>query len=78
MKPVSFPNSSHSMREVLPEPLYPPDLQQTLEFFNANVGIAEDALEDFGVKDFGGVKRDGDAFTGGILVNHVTAALPGE
>ena len=51
-------------------------LQKTLELLNADLSIAEDALEEFRVPDFGRVKWNRNALAGKIPVNHVTSTLP--
>jgi hypothetical protein len=51
------------------------ELQKAREFLDANIGVSENAFENFGVKDFRGMKRNGDSLASGILVNHVASAL---
>lgn len=52
--------------------------EELLQIFRGEIRVTENALEDFGMKSLGGVKRNGDALAGGVFVNHVAAALPGQ
>jgi superfamily I DNA and RNA helicase len=46
-----------------------------LQVFGAQARVAHDALQDFGMEDFRGVKGNGSPLAFGILVDHVAAAL---
>jgi hypothetical protein len=50
-------------------------LQEFKQFFWTNVGVTQDAFQDFRVKYFRGVEGYCDALARCILVNHVASAL---
>jgi hypothetical protein len=70
--------SAGGVEEAMPVPWAKFNSEEFLQSFGGHIRVTENTLEDFGVKSFGGVKRDCGTLAGGILINHVAAALPGK
>jgi len=54
------------------------DSKQLFQVLRTQIGVEQDALQNFRVQNFRGVKRNRSPFACGILVNLVAAALPGQ
>ncbi len=64
-----FPNEANT---ALPGSLH------RLQLFYAEVSVAKDVSQNFGMKDFSSVERNRNPLSSRVLVDHVTAALSGE